>query len=88
MKIQVRKRFKYTLDNIKTHTLEVGVQEVSDEVGRLAISFRAASPYVEPVKKEAPENKVVAAPENKVVAASTSKATGSKTTKKQAKGKK
>lgn len=74
MKIQVRRLFSYTFDNIKTHTLEPGIRDVSKEVADLAISFRAASRYVEPVaKKAAPENKVIAAPENKAADAPKSK---------------
>ena len=67
MKIKVRRKFKYTFDNITTHELLPGDYEVPRQIdkaaAKLALSFGAAIIIPEPKKpkvtKKAPENKVM-----------------------------
>jgi hypothetical protein len=77
MKLRVKRLFKYTFDNVKTHKLLPGEYDVPNEVSEqaaiLAIQFGNAVWVNIPLpvrkimlKKEAPENKVVKPPENKV----------------------
>ena len=70
MRIRVKRLFKYTWDNRKTHQLLPGEYDVPGEVAEntalLAIQFGAAVRINAPVaEKKAPENKVVIPVANK-----------------------
>jgi hypothetical protein len=76
MKLRVKRLFKYTFDNVKTHKLLPGEydvpKDVSEQAAILAIQFGAAVWVNIPLpvkkimlKKEAPENKVVYPSANK-----------------------
>jgi len=69
MKIIVKRKFKYQNDARVVQVLEKGVYEVGKDVSKyvadMAITYRHAYFYVDPVVKKAPEKKVVEAPENK-----------------------
>ena len=69
MKIKVRKRFKYTWDNVTVHELMPGEYEVprnvDKEAAELALAFGAAVIMPKTVKKKAPENKARKAKETK-----------------------
>jgi hypothetical protein len=76
MKLRVKRLFKYTFDNVKTHKLLPGEYDVPNEVSEqaaiLAIQFGNAVWVNIPLpvrkivlKKEAPENKVVYPAANK-----------------------
>lgn len=69
MKLRVNRLFKYTWDNKTTHKLLPGTynvpKEVEENAALLAIQFGAAVWVHPPVKKKAPENKVVRVSANK-----------------------
>lgn len=69
MKIRVRQNFKYTWDNVVTHTLYPGEYEVPQQVDQrtaaLAIEFgKAIIVPARMVEKKAPEDKAIR-PESK-----------------------
>ena len=69
MKIIIRKPFRYQHDARTVRELKPGIYEVGKDISQivcdLAVGLSRAEVYVEPVSKQAPENKIVKAPENK-----------------------
>lgn len=63
MKIRLKRSFTYQLSASQTVTLEPGVHDVDDEIGRKAMTWGKAT--LVRSKKKAPENKAGRAAENK-----------------------
>lgn len=71
MKIKLKRKFKYTFDNVTVHEILPGEYEVGRQVDQksatLALEFGAAVIVPEPKKEEKPPKFSKKAPENKVL---------------------